>query len=104
MLPSSPKWSVEKLELEGYQTDVPIILYKRDALECVEYLFNNPLFANNMNYIPVKHFTADDKRVITEPISARAAWDIQVTVHQTHPGALLTQGLFSLNFRKVQHA
>lgn len=79
LLPSGPKWSAQILELEGYQTVEPIIIYKRDAQECVEYLFNNPLFADKMSYRPVKYFTADNKRVVREPASGLQAWQTQVS-------------------------
>jgi hypothetical protein len=45
----------------------------------VEYLLNNPMFADRMNFVPVKHFTADGKRVFSEPVSATQAWETQVS-------------------------
>jgi hypothetical protein len=56
----------------------PIILYYRDSVECVRYLLNNPLFANCMNFVPVKHYTSNGKRVVKEAVSAQQAWQTQV--------------------------
>jgi hypothetical protein len=78
-LPSGPKWSSKRLVFRGFETDEPIVLYMRDAAECVEYLLNNPMFADRMNFVPVKHFTADGKRVFSEPVSATQAWETQVS-------------------------
>ena len=78
LLPSGPRWSIQTITIDGYEPLEPIILYSRDAKECVEYLFNSPLFADRMNLVPVQHFTEDNKSVISEPISGRQAWKTQV--------------------------
>ena len=83
-LPSGPQWSYQTITVSGYELEEPIHFFKRDAAECVEYLFNNPLFADSMNYVPVEHYTVDNKRVFTEPISGRQAWNIQVPVYLFH--------------------
>jgi hypothetical protein len=79
-LPSGPQWASQVLTHEGYKTTEPIILYYRDAVECVEFLLSNPLFKDSLNFIPVKHYDKDGNRVITEPILAKQAWDIQVSL------------------------
>jgi hypothetical protein len=84
-MPSGPQWSSQNITVEGYRTTEPIILYYRDSAECVEYLLNNPLFENNMNFIPVKHYTANGKRVVREPISAQQAWETQVGLFLVEP-------------------
>lgn len=71
MLPSGPKWTVKRFTFEGqYKSDEPVILYKRDAAECVEYLLNNPLFADSIDFVPKQHFDAEGNRVFREPLSA----------------------------------
>ena len=77
-LPHGPQWSSVEVQLDGIQTEEPIILYMRDAEEITEYLFGNPLFAGHMNLVPVKHFDKDGKRIWNEPISGSQAWDTQV--------------------------
>lgn len=57
MLPSGPKWRSKRIEVEGYQTAEPIVLYMRESDKCVEYLLSNPLFADHINFVPVKHYT-----------------------------------------------
>lgn len=78
MMPSGPKWTAVRFEVPGYQTAEPIIMYMRNTEACVEYLLNNPLFSDRMNFVPVKHFTADGKRVFSETVSAFQAWETQV--------------------------
>ena len=78
-LPSGPKWKVKTIKPEnGYETAEPVVLFKRDAVECVQYLLNNPLFADHISFIPVKHFAINGDRVFREPISGFKAWRDQV--------------------------
>ena len=53
----------------------PILLYHRPADECVEYLLGNPLYADKMDFIPVKHFDAKGDRIFDETISGCQAWE-----------------------------
>lgn len=79
MLPSGPKWSVKRFNFEGeYITDEPVILYKRDAAECVEYLLNNPLFADSIEFVPKVHYDSEGTRIFGSPLSAYQAWETQV--------------------------
>jgi hypothetical protein len=83
MLPSGPKWSVQRVVLEKpYETADPIILYKRNTAECVGYLLNNPLFADKVNFVPVKYYTSDGKRVFREALSGVQAWETQVLIYR----------------------
>ena len=78
-LPSGPKWKLKTIKPENdYEPIEPIVLFKRDAAKCVEYLLNNPLFADHINFRPTKHFTTDGERVFCEPLSGCKAWDDQV--------------------------
>lgn len=57
-------------------------LYYRDPIECVEFLFGNPLFADHMEYVPEKLYTAADKlkRVYAGWMTSDSAWEMQVRV------------------------
>src|ERR1700742_3636159 len=84
-LPAGPQWSYHTITVDGYEPLKPIILFMRNARECTEYLFNNPLFADRMSLVPIKQYTKDTKeRGITEPISAKQAWETQVRVFSDH--------------------
>jgi len=53
MLPSVPDWKYRKITLTGHVTKEPMLLFYRDALDCVEYLFGNPIFSNKIDFCPV---------------------------------------------------
>jgi hypothetical protein len=88
-LPSGPKWECVPIEIDGFRPEEPAFLYKRNAVECVQYLLNNPLFVDHMNFVPVQHFTADGSQVFSEPVSGLQAWETQVRFH-TRGVSLLT--------------
>jgi hypothetical protein len=77
-LPSGPQWFSRVISVEGYRSTEPIILYYRDSAECVQYLLSNPLFADHMDFTPVRHYAANGKRVVSEAVSAQQAWETQV--------------------------
>lgn len=81
MLPSVPDWKSKKISLMGYPTSEPMYLFYRDALECVEYVFGNPLFANHMDFSPVRLYQDAEHtiRVYSEWMTGDAAWDMQVS-------------------------
>lgn len=79
-MPKGPQWSLREITVEGYRADRPIVLYHRDAVECTEYILNNPLFGKHMSFVPVQHFDDDGNRVIKDPISAQQAWETQVFI------------------------
>ena len=54
MLPSVPEWKFKKIVLTGHAMKEPMLLFYCDALDCVEYLFGNPVFANRMDFCPVR--------------------------------------------------
>lgn len=54
------------------------MLYYRDPVECVEFILGNPLFDGHIQYTPVHHYNSSGKRVLSEPISGKQAWDTQV--------------------------
>ncbi|KAL4065534.1 hypothetical protein V8B97DRAFT_2025692 [Scleroderma yunnanense] len=79
-LPDVPCWHYQEIKVEPYQTKTPIVLYWRDGLEVVEYLFSNPVFAHCMDISPYQEFEATDRgyeHVYGEFMSANHAWSIQ---------------------------
>jgi hypothetical protein len=78
-LPQVPKWSVIKLTTK-YPTREPILFYKRDVGECVEYMLSDPMFADHMHFVPVKHYDANGHRIFCEAISGMQAWNTQVSI------------------------
>jgi hypothetical protein len=78
-LPHGPQWRSHTITVDGYESYLgPITLLSRDSKDCTEYLFNNPLFADRMALVPMKLYTKEGKRIITEPITAKQAWQTQV--------------------------
>jgi hypothetical protein len=43
-LPKAPKWRMQEISLNGYQTAKPILLFYRDPLECIQALLRNQTF------------------------------------------------------------
>ena len=96
MLPSVPEWKFKKIVLTGHITKEPMLFFYRNALDCVEYLFGNPVFANKMDFCPVQLYRDMERtiRVYTEWMTGNAAWDMQVGFFLSQPP---TRGLtFSL--------
>ncbi|KAI5988816.1 hypothetical protein EDD15DRAFT_2172157 [Pisolithus albus] len=79
ILPSGPRWNARVVPTT-HPTKSPVTLYYRDSLDCVESLFNHPLFAQTMDYSPFRLFTTAERivRVFTEWMSSDGAWDLQL--------------------------
>ena len=91
MLPSVPEWKFKKIVLTGHVTKEPMLFFYHDALDCVEYLFGNPVFANKMDFCPVWLYRNMEQtvRVYTEWMTGNAAWDMQVGFfYLSHPRAV----------------
>jgi hypothetical protein len=54
----------------------------RDGLECIKFLYSNPVYQNAMDAVPVQVFTDanETNRLYGEPCSAERIWEIQVSV------------------------
>lgn len=91
-LPSGPWWKFEVIPT-AHPTKLLVHLYYRDALECIESLFNHPFFSDNMDFTPFRLFTTAERivRVYTEWMSSDSAWEMQVRTHVLSWNA----GLFS---------
>jgi hypothetical protein len=81
ILPSVPDWKTKKIVLTGHVTKEPMLLFYRDALDCVEYLFGNPLFGDKMDFCPVRLYSDAERtiRMYTEWMTGNAAWEMQVS-------------------------
>ena len=80
MLPKVPDWKPKKITLMGYPTSEPMHLFYRDTLDCIEYIFGNPLFANHMDFCPVRLYQDAEQtiRVYGEWMTGNTAWEMQV--------------------------
>lgn len=80
MLPKVPDWKSKKIALPGYATREPMYLFFRDALDCVEYLFGNPLFAGHMDFSPTRLYRDAEQtiRIYSEWMTGDTAWNMQV--------------------------
>jgi hypothetical protein len=80
MLPNAPQWRSMPIAVEGHATKAPMVLYYRDALECIRYLFSNPLFAGHIDYTPCRLWKTAERleRVYTEWMTGDSAWEMQV--------------------------
>ena len=92
MLPSVPEWKFKTVSLTGHPTREPMLLFHRDALECVEYLFGNPTFADWIDFRPVQLYR-DSKwtvRMYSEWVTGNAAWEMQVRTYISITSILCT--------------
>ena len=80
VLPSPPSWKEVVVSIDGGTTKDPLVLYYRNALECFEFLFGNPLFRDYMEYVPHREFTTgvESERLYNEIMTADMAWNLQV--------------------------
>lgn len=59
-----------------------MLLFYRDALDCVEYLLGNPLFTDRIDFCPVRLYRDVERtiRMYTEWMTGDAAWGMQVSL------------------------
>ncbi|KAF8419490.1 hypothetical protein L210DRAFT_3366672, partial [Boletus edulis BED1] len=78
LLPPGPRWNY-RIVPTSHPTKNPVILYYRDALDCIKSLFNHPYYAPHMDYTPFRLFTTAERivREYTEWMSAEVAWWMQ---------------------------
>ncbi|KAG1787146.1 uncharacterized protein HD556DRAFT_1449075 [Suillus plorans] len=78
MLPSGPSWKCQTIP-SIHPTKLPICLFWRDPIECLESLFSNPLFHDKLDFIPrrVYKMAARLLRVYSEWLTGNSAWDMQ---------------------------
>ncbi|KAG0705985.1 hypothetical protein DFH29DRAFT_799255 [Suillus ampliporus] len=79
MLPKGPSWKCRTIPSLN-PTKSPIRLFWRDPVECLESLFSNPLFHDQLNFVPHRVYTTSVQllRVYSEWLTGDSAWEIQV--------------------------
>ena len=82
MLPAVPEWKFKTISLTKHPTKEPTLLFYRDALECVEYLFGNPVFADHIDFCPVRLYRDSERtiRMYSEWMTGNTAWEMQVCI------------------------
>lgn len=82
LLPSGPRWRSMHITT-SHPTKHPVYLYWRDALECIAWIFNHPSFHNQLDLIPERLYTSNDKdcRLYTEWMTGNEAWYMQVSFY-----------------------
>lgn len=83
-----------------------MLLFYRDALDCVEYLFGNPIFANGIDFSPTRLYRNMEQmiRVYTEWMTGDAAWKMQVSFRFYLRHAVRHLTLFRKCSQMVQHS
>ncbi|KAG1853679.1 hypothetical protein F4604DRAFT_1506422, partial [Suillus subluteus] len=78
MLPSGPSWKCQTIP-SLHPTKLPICLFWRDPVECLESLFSNPLFHDKLDFVPrcVYKMAVQLLRVHSEWVTGNSAWDVQ---------------------------
>ncbi|KAG1846272.1 hypothetical protein F4604DRAFT_1595105 [Suillus subluteus] len=78
MLPSGPSWKCQTIP-SLHPTKLPICLFWRDPVECLESLFSNPLFHDKLDFVPRRVYKTAARllRVYSEWLTGNSAWDMQ---------------------------
>ena len=87
-----PKWKFKTVSLTGHPTREPMLLFHCDTLECVEYLFGNPTFVDQIDFQPVRLYR-DLKRTVcmySEWVTGNTAWEMQVCTYISITSILCT--------------
>ena len=80
-LPPSPRWKATTLDVRGFETRSPLTLFWRDAAECVQLIFGNPILAESMEYAPYRIYNSSRKlkQFFAGTMTGEWAWNTQVT-------------------------
>lgn len=89
-LPDVPRWNHQEIKLPGYHTKKPMIIYWRDGLEVIKYIFANPVFAHCMEYTPYELYDKETGlRAYGEFMSGNFANRYQVRYAVSYQAALV---------------
>jgi hypothetical protein len=79
-LPDAPKWKMQEISLNGYQTAKPIVLFYRDPLECIQVLLRNPTFEGRWTFSSQRLYKDPSKQslVYGDWMTSDGAWSAQV--------------------------
>jgi hypothetical protein len=102
LLPQGPQWFAKPWKTH-HPTKLPISLYWRDPVACLESILHNPLIADHVDMVPFRLFKTAEKtmRIYTEWLSGDRAWNIQVSFMHNVSAAnmLLTVNLATITQR-----
>ncbi|KAF7980145.1 hypothetical protein HWV62_39591 [Athelia sp. TMB] len=81
-----PAWQHETLTIPGYETKEPMVLYYRDGLEVIKFLYSNPVFSKCMDYTPYRLTDPHEKgqRVYGDFMSGDFAWEYYNSLPDGH--------------------
>lgn len=79
LLPGGPRWRVTEIK-PSHPTKQHVYLYWRDALDCIAWILNHPLFRNCLDWVPRRAYKTPERecRVYTEWMTGDDAWNMQV--------------------------
>jgi len=68
-----------------------MLLFYRDALDCVEYLFGNPVFADKIDFCPVQLYHNSEQTICmyTKWMTGNVAWEMQARSCSFSPNIVL---------------
>ncbi|KAE9384833.1 hypothetical protein BT96DRAFT_841644, partial [Gymnopus androsaceus JB14] len=96
LLPDVPQWKYQVIPaLPGFPSKNPLVLYYRDAIECLQHVMRNPLVQDSLSFTPLQIFNTAAKtmRVYESWLSGNRAWNMQQD--QIPPGAALIGTILS---------
>jgi hypothetical protein len=81
-LPQAPKWRMQEISLNGYQTAKPILLFFRDPLECIQALLRNPTFEGKWTFSSRRVYEGpgQQNRIYGDWMTGEGAWSAQVSI------------------------
>lgn len=109
-LPTGPEWIREIITVTGDKTDGEgkllvgeLELWRRDPLECIRDLIQNPAFSGSMAYAPERVYrdAAGTIRVYDEMWTGNWWWEIQVSLIHSNRALRLTSRPRN-DFRRVR--
>ena len=100
LLPATVPWKQVEIKVRGAVTKEPLTLYYREVIECVKYLWGNPLFSGHMDFIPRREYAGEEKteRLYNEMMTGDRAWSLQANLFILIRAYLYLTRLWFLNF------
>jgi hypothetical protein len=72
-----------EVQVPGYTTKDPPIVYYRDSLECVQWVLQNPAYRDRLRYSPERRSTPDGNREYGDWVTSDGAWYMQVRLQES---------------------
>lgn len=62
LLPDIPQWKYQVIPAQpGFPSKNPLVLYYRDAIECLQHVMRNPLVQDSLSFTPLQIFNTAAK-------------------------------------------